>query len=134
MQKPVTILVVDDDQDDINFFQEAINQIDINAACVIATNGDDAIEKLKTAPDFFPEYIFLDLVMPKMDGKKCIREIRKIKHNKNTPIIIHSSVNLQKDAVDLIANGASYYYQKPGTIGELTTILKKILSAHISTN
>ena len=132
MQKHITILLVDDDHDDATIFKEAINQIQISANCVIATNGNEAIEKLETDPDFLPEYIFMDLVMPNMDGKKCIREIRKIKNNKNTPIIIHSSINLHNDAAELIETGASFYFQKPGSVGELTKILKKVLSAHIS--
>ncbi len=132
MQKHITILLVDDDHDDATIFKEAINQIQINANCVIATNGNEAIERLETDPEFLPEYIFMDLVMPNMDGKKCIREIRKIKNNKNTPIIIHSSTNLHNDAAELIETGASFYFQKPGSVGELTKILKKVLSAHIS--
>lgn len=132
MHKHITILLVDDDHDDLYIFKQAINQIKISAECVVATNGNDAIEKLAADPEFLPEYIFMDLVMPNMDGKKCIKEIRKIKNNKNTPIIIHSSINLHKDAAELIKSGASFYYQKPGTVGELTKILKKVLSAHIS--
>lgn len=132
MQKHITILLVDDDHDDATIFKEAINQIQISANCVIATNGNEAIERLETDPEFLPEYIFMDLVMPNMDGKKCIREIRKIKNNKNTPIIIHSSTNLHNDAAELIETGASFYFQKPGSVGELTKILKKVLSAHIS--
>ena len=134
MQKHITILLVDDDHEDQSIFKEAINQLEISAECVVAMDGNDAIEKLATDPEFLPEYIFMDLVMPKMDGKKCIREIRKIKNNKNTPIIIHSSVNLHNDAAELIKTGASYYFQKPGSVGELTKILKKVLSAHIPKN
>ena len=132
MQKQITILLVDDDDDDLHTFKSALDNIKISAECVTAASGNEAIQKLSGDADFLPEYIFLDLMMPAMDGKKCIGEIRKIKNNKHTPIIIHSSVDLRNDAADLIKTGASFYYQKPNTIGELTTILKKVLSAHVS--
>jgi len=132
MQKQITILLVDDDDDDLHSFQSALDNIKITAECITAASGSEAIYKLSSDPAFLPEYIFLDLMMPAMDGKKCIGEIRKIKNNKHTPIIIHSSGDLKKDAAELIKTGASFYYQKPNTVDELTNILKKVLSAHVS--
>ena len=64
MQKHITILLVDDDHEDQSIFKEAIDQLEISAECVVATDGNDAIEKLATDPEFLPEYIFMDLVMP----------------------------------------------------------------------
>lgn len=128
----ITILLVDDDDEDMHIFKSALDNIKISAECVTAASGNEAIHKLSNDPGFLPEYIFLDLMMPAMDGKKCIGEIRKIKNNKHTPIIINSSADLSRDAADLIKKGASFYYQKPNSIGELTNILKKVLSAHIS--
>ncbi|MBA2501171.1 MAG: response regulator [Chitinophagaceae bacterium] len=131
MQKKITILLVDDQEDDLYIFKRALKQVDVSVKCVTAESGKEAVEKLMEDAEFLPDYIFMDLNMPVMDGKKSIREIRKVKNNKHTPIIIHSTKNLKEDAVNLIETGASFYFQKPNSIDELAAILEKILSAHI---
>ena len=77
MRKPF-FLVADDDEDDRFFFLEALRSIDPGITCMLASNGREALTLLQS--DFFslPDYIFLDLNMPLMNGLKCLEEIKKI--------------------------------------------------------
>jgi len=63
-----TILLIDDDPDDCGFFCEAILRIDYKVQCVTAINGEDALNLLRNHIQVLPNYIFIDLNMPRMDG------------------------------------------------------------------
>jgi CheY-like chemotaxis protein len=131
----ITVLLVDDDDDDQFIFISALTSInDLKINYRVASNGPDAIEMLLVDSNFAPDYIFLDMNMPLMDGRSCIKEIRKLEKKKNTPVIIHSTANLSEDAATLVETGASFYFQKPNSINKFTEILRKILSAHLVTN
>jgi CheY-like chemotaxis protein len=84
----MTILLVDDDQDDAYIFNEAIVTIDPNIKCIHVIDG---IEALQILEDMTVDIIFLDLNMPRMNGKECLEEIRKRNRLKDIPVIIYST-------------------------------------------
>jgi len=61
------IFLIDDDEDDLFFFKDALELIYPTLRCDTATNGKTAIDKLKVSSSL-PDLIFLDLNMPVMDG------------------------------------------------------------------
>jgi len=130
----ITVLLVDDDDDDQFIFISALSGINLKIDYRVVSNGPDAIEMFLTDSSFNPDYIFLDMNMPMMDGRRCIKEIRKLEKKKNTPVIIHSTTNLSEEAAALLDTGASFYFQKPNSIHKFTEILRQILSAHLVAN
>ena len=85
--KNLTCLLIDDDADDHQFFQDAVEGISASINCLFSFNGKDAIEKLLTS-QFKADLIFLDLKMPSMNGFQFLKE--KVKHSiiKNIPVYI----------------------------------------------
>jgi CheY-like chemotaxis protein len=90
MQKEVTILLVEDDKDDQEFFMDALTQIKILTACHISENGVEAMHKLKSET-YFPDLIFMDINMPKMDGIECLIHIIESPVHKNIPVVMFST-------------------------------------------
>src|SRR5690606_8447652 len=86
-----TLMIIDDDQDDRDFFFEALMEVDSTSGFLAAPNGIEAIKFLKHPDTNKPDLIFLDLNMPLMNGCQCLEEIRKIKAYKNTPVIIYTT-------------------------------------------
>jgi CheY-like chemotaxis protein len=84
----VVLLCVDDDLDDVELFQDAVRVIDDSYTCHVATNGREALRMLNTLT---PDYIFLDINMPIMDGKETLRHIRTNKRFHAVPICILST-------------------------------------------
>jgi CheY-like chemotaxis protein len=74
----ITALLVDDDEDDRAFFCEAMGTISHNVICVTAEDGVDAFDFLRHSSKL-PDFIFLDLNMPRMNGKDCLRELKQNK-------------------------------------------------------
>ncbi|WP_247234725.1 response regulator [Telluribacter sp. SYSU D00476] len=126
MPNPITCLLIDDDQDDQEIFALALNKVDPTIHCVTADDGLDALQKLNRNSDFVPEYIFLDLNMPRMNGKQCLTELKKIERLDQTPIIIYSTSSEPRDILETKQLGATDFMTKPSFIDALTASLAKV--------
>ncbi|SKC83292.1 response regulator [Ohtaekwangia koreensis] len=70
------ILYAEDDIDDFNLFCEVIHSFDPRIECVNAVNGIAALEFLENSKAL-PDYVVVDINMPAMDGKACLKNIKK---------------------------------------------------------
>lgn len=120
--------IVDDDPDDQELFIEALQGLDGLCTCVSAFNGQEALQKLLTGMPASPDFIFLDLNMPRMNGKEFLAEVKKIKLIQDIPVIIYSTSTDKKDILDTIQLGAVYFLQKPNRFEDLTMALSNIIS------
>jgi CheY-like chemotaxis protein len=114
--------LIDDDIDDQEIFALALKQVGMHFTCLTASNGYEALEKLNTE-QVSPDYIFLDLNMPRMNGKECLSEIRKIKHLNHIPLVIYSTSSSRSDIRDTRVLGATDFITKPFSVSELKEIL-----------
>ncbi len=88
---------------------------------VEAVNGQEAVEKFTAEK---PDIVFLDIVMPNIDGIEAIHQIMKI--DSSAFIIMVSSVGTQSQLKNAIMAGAKDFIQKPLN----TEQLKNILQSH----
>ncbi len=122
-----TVLLIDDDEDDRSIFCEIVKEIYPGATCQLACTGIEAILALKTSSLSVPQMIFLDLNMPKMNGKQALVEIKKIPGIATVPIIIYSTSRLIKDTEELLALGAFYFLTKPTRAMDLKIALQRTI-------
>jgi len=125
MKKTSLIFLVDDDPDDVMLFKDAINEIDSSIQIINAANGVDALAKLKEGITLQPDYIFIDLNMPLMNGIQCLQAIKKLPAVSEIPVIIYSTSSYEKDILQTVNNGASQYMVKPFSFQELCDKLRK---------
>ena len=107
-----TCYLIDDDDEDRQAFRTALNHLDEPFHLITAVNGAEALETLSHQQDFTPDYIFLDLHMPIVDGKHCLSEIKKIKRLKDIPVAMYTTSNSPKDMDDFRKLGAVAYINK----------------------
>lgn len=131
MDKQLIVMIVDDDLDDIDFFCEALS--DNFPACLIlkANNGEDALAKLRKAENPVPNLIFLDLNMPRMDGKTCLSHLKKDVILKRIPVVVYSTSNSQKDKEVVIDLGAAHVMLKPVSYSKLCDQLSSVITSLI---
>ncbi len=122
----MTILIVDDDVDDLDFFTEAVDELNKEITCVRANNGIEAINLLDEG-EVKPDFIFLDLNMPKMDGKKCLQLLKKSPVFQKIPVIIYSTGDRPEDKEELSRLGATAYLVKPTTFAQLKNEIGNVL-------
>lgn len=117
-----TCLLIDDDVDDQEIFIMALDQLVIQFQCTVANNGNEALQKLKRE-SVLPDYIFLDLNMPRMNGKECLKELKKNERLQNIPVIIYTTSSSKADMEDALKLGAAGFITKPFSLKELTDTL-----------
>ena len=128
MLNPSTIYIIDDDIDDQNFLIEAIKEIDPLVKCYTATNGQEGLNKLVTNAIPIPSIIFLDLNMPRIDGRKFLIEIKKIPQFQSIPVVIYTTSTNQKDKDEMQQLGATDYISKQADFWLLKENLLAIFS------
>jgi CheY-like chemotaxis protein len=126
MNKPTTFLLIDDDVDDISLFEEVLQQVDPAVTFASAPNGQDALAMLTAASAALPDIIFLDLNMPRMDGRQCLAALKQDDNLKQIPVIMYTTSSQPKDIEQALKNGAVCYITKPTSLKELQEILEVI--------
>lgn len=106
----------------------ALKYVDLPVTCITADDCGEALKKLAQDTSFIPDYIFLDLNMPKMNGKQCLKEIKKQAHLKHIPVIMYTTSLNQRDIAETKEIGASTYIIKPSNISELASVLKLLFN------
>ncbi|HEY0045563.1 MAG TPA: response regulator [Flavobacterium sp.] len=124
MQDLRTIFYVDDDPDDLDFFQEAVDAIGRDVT--LFHLGDHMLHALNNPPPN-PSVIFVDLNMPGKNGYDIIREIKASNVFKNLPIIILSTASDSKSIELSKAAGANLYIKKANSVGELRKSIEYVL-------
>ncbi|MDP8229658.1 MAG: response regulator [Candidatus Gorgyraea atricola] len=116
------ILVIDDEEDMQKLLKVRLEQESFQ----VVTAGDGDIG-LKTAEQELPDLIILDIMMPKVDGFSCLKDIRKLPKTKDIPILMLSGKEEEK-VRDLFAfQKISGYIEKPFELDDLITKVKEIL-------
>lgn len=127
MKKPVNILLAEDDADDRDLFIEAFALVDPAVRIETVDNGEKLMEYL-TGSKSSPDCIFLDLNMPRKNGKECLQEIRSIYQMQDIPIIIYTTSLNARDIDETYHRGATCFIRKPGSFRELTSILSRYMT------
>ena len=120
---PLKIFLADDDEDDREFFSEALISVHPNCELVMVSNGEKAINFFRES-DYVPDFIFLDINMPKKNGLECLKFIKN-RYPDGKFHVVMLSTSSAANIVDMsYQNGASIYIQKPSRFNELVKYLK----------
>jgi len=119
--------LVDDDLDDQEIFLMALKEVDDGINGVVASDGVEALEKLRLNQGFTPGHIFLDVNMHRMNGLQCLPEIKKLDHLKDSQVIMFSTSSDSKIMKRCEELGANYFLVKPASLGLLVESLHRIL-------
>jgi len=126
--KPVqkTILYVDDDEDDVELFSDAIRIINPDIKIAIAKNGLEALKYLYSINEL-PCLIVLDLNMPYLDGKQTFQKIRDNPPLQNVPVIVYTSSSNPSDKSLFDSLGIDFI-TKPHDFSLMSKVAQQIIS------
>lgn len=112
------VLVCDDSVTDLTNIKNIVEV----AGCitVTASSGAEALAKAKSEK---PEMIFLDIIMPEMDGFEVCRKLHDDPATKEIPVIFVTSKHQKADRVWAQMQGASDFISKPYTKEQITAKL-----------
>jgi CheY-like chemotaxis protein len=135
-----SILLVEDDPDDIYLIGEAIDECQLEAKVFIVQDGEELMDFLNHRGKFtevenypHPNLILLDLNMPRKDGREALREIKADPTFRSIPVVILTTSTSGKDLENMYALGASGFVTKPTSFSGLRETIEKIGSYWLST-
>lgn len=128
MKDNITIFIVDDDEDDKKLFIESAKEVNNSINCITANDGQEALRFLKDEHNPIPDYIFLDLRMPRIGGKQCLEEIIKDKRLCHIPVFIYTTSTDVRDSEALKEMGAVHFISKPADPNDIYYILSVVLN------
>lgn len=104
------VLAAEDNKTNQLVFRKMVK--DLNIDLKFAANGIEAVEAFQT---FAPDMIFMDIWMPKMDGKEATQEIRKLESasGEHIPIVALTAHAMDGDEQGILAAGLDHYLTKP---------------------
>lgn len=115
-------LLVTNDPLDQAIFARALRDVSPNTVCCIASNGIEAIE-IMTEEQVIPDFIFVELNMPYMDGIEFLKQIKSRQPLVQIPVIVHSDVPQPDKLPSIKEAGASAIYFKEYEYGGVCNIL-----------
>lgn len=128
MDKQMIVLIADDDVDDRTLFCNAVMDLDPTIHCDSVSDGQEALKYLRDTTLPLPDYVFLDLRMPKLGGKKCLQEIRADDRLKELPVIFYTTSDDVEDSMALVESGATHFVTKPTNPDEIFYLVSMILT------
>ncbi len=118
----VTILCVDDDP----VTQELLREILSSLGCEVfrAKSGEEALELITREKI---DLIFLDIVMPGMDGFEVCKTIKQVERTRSIPVVMITSLISKEDRIKGIEAGAEEFLTKPFDRAEVLAWVKMFL-------
>ena len=116
--KRFRVLIVDDEERIVNFLSTKLNALGYEV--LTAGNG---IEGLEQAQAQEPDFIVLDVLMPKMDGLEMLKQLRSFS---TVPVIILTAKGTDADRIRGLQLGADDYLPKPFNPDELVARIEAI--------
>jgi len=119
--------LIDDDEDDRDFFEQAVQDLDVSIRFETVGDAHTALQELNHKRNDVPDYIFLDLNMMPVDGKECLLRLKKMAHLADVPVIIYSTRLDEQIIYDTLQMGAFDHIEKPGDKKTLISYLRRVL-------
>ena len=106
------ILLVEDDDVDVMTIKRVLKDLSIGNPLINMSNGEQALEYLRTKGNKKPCVILLDLNMPKMNGIEFLTIAKADKTLKKVPVVVLTTSGQQQDIVECFKLGVAGYMVK----------------------
>jgi CheY-like chemotaxis protein len=131
--KPVIILIADDDEEDRMLARDALSESHLLNEIHFAEDGEELLDYLNCRGKFTPPaiaprpgLILLDLNMPKKDGREALREIKADPKLRQIPVVVMTTSKANEDVFASYDAGANSFIAKTVTFEGLIDVMKSL--------
>ena len=136
-----TILLVEDNSDDVDLTLHAIRKNDLGNDVEVVRDGQEALDFLFATgahggrdADDTPDLILLDLNLPKISGLDVLRAIRADPRTRRIPVVILTTSDEQADILNGYDRGTNSYVRKPVDFDEFYATVRELEAFWLSLN
>jgi PAS domain S-box-containing protein len=116
--KRLTILAIDDHQDNLTAIKAVVGSIFPDAQILSALSGQQGLALARSAD---PDVILLDIIMPRMDGYETCRQLKRAEETRHIPVVFLTALKADKQSrMQALEAGAEGFLTKPIDDVELT--------------
>lgn len=127
MNRNASILICDDDEDDLYLVKSVFNDTKFGNQTVYLKNGIELLDYLQNqTSELSIGLILLDLNMPKMDGREALKIIKSNPEFRRIPVIILTTSNSPQDIAQCYELGANCFMTKPSSYEGLNDAIKTL--------
>jgi len=128
-----TILLVDDNPDDVFLTQRALKKCNIAGEIVVANDGSEALDYLFGTGKYsgrdlsqMPASTLLDLKMPRISGIEVLRRLRENPRTRLLPVVILTTSREETDILQCYSSGCNAYVRKPVDFEKFAEAIKQL--------
>ena len=132
-QKPIDILLVDDNPDDVELALFALRRNQLTNHIHVVYDGVEALDFLFCRGEYAnrscsnnPKLVLLDLKMPKLNGLEVLKEIRSHKNTAGIPVVILTTSNEERDLIESYRLGVNSYIVKPVDFEQFSDAVRQL--------
>lgn len=124
------VLLVEDSPGDVRLTREAFREANGSVRLHVASDGVEAMAFLRQEGDYRdaprPDFILLDLNLPRMDGREVLGHIKADVGLRTIPTVILTTSDAEADVLKSYELNANAYLRKPVTLEAFETLVKSI--------
>jgi two-component system, chemotaxis family, response regulator Rcp1 len=126
--RPVHVLLVEDNPGDVRLMREALHNGHSNKKLDAVEDGEEALAYLRRRHPYSeapkPDLIFLDLNLPKKDGREVLLEIKKDEALRRIPVVVLTTSEAERDIFRVYDLHANCYVKKPTDLDEYMEVIR----------
>lgn len=126
MVKPLNILLIEDDIDDIELLEEALNGNNVKYNLEVVMEGDMVYPHINDSQNL-PEIIILDFNLPKVHGRDVLKQIKSVEKFNKIPLVVLTTSSSKDDIDYAYSLGANKFITKPTTLEEFNEAISIIV-------
>lgn len=124
--RPITVLLVEDDPGDVLLIREAFEDHKLNNTLLVASDGVEALEILRSPEAGRPDLVLLDLNLPRKDGREVLKEIKADDALRSIPVVVLTTSDAEEDILRSYDLHANAYVTKPVDFESFIDVVRQI--------
>jgi len=133
IRRSIRLLLAEDDPDDQLLIREALTESRIANELDVVSDGEELLDYLKRRGAYhdlagqpLPGLIFLDLNMPRLDGRGALREIKGDPELRRIPVIVLTTSDAEEDVLRTYDLGVNSFVTKPMRFENLVEVIRTL--------
>ena len=122
-----TVMFIENDYHKLNMMKDALGEVDPSTHCLSLVYGDEVMPAIARELRQMPDYIFLDVDMPRKSVSDLLSELSPLKATYNCKIAVFAPIMPRRVAYAYRLMGANYAFQKPVSKEGYREIFSRIL-------